>query len=267
MSRATAWTKKAALGAGVMVFRTGGRDVLDAVLDLARPCDAGVPLIRIGGDGDGGYLVPDDLAGIRACFSPGVSSVSDFEADLAQRGIRSFLADHAVERPALDNALFDFEKLFIGPGAAQNAVSLADWVDRKWRDDSEMILQMDIEGSEYGVICETSRALLRRFRIMVIEFHGLDRLFDPFGQQLIHIAFRKLRQDFEVVHIHPNNCCEPAVHDGMVIPPVMEFTFLRKDRLQGKTPVTSFPHPLDRANVAGRPDIVLPRAWYGDGAD
>ena len=36
-------------------------------------------LIRIGGSKDGGYLVPNDLSGIQACFSPGVSDLADFK--------------------------------------------------------------------------------------------------------------------------------------------------------------------------------------------
>ncbi|WP_294610046.1 hypothetical protein [uncultured Roseovarius sp.] len=30
-------------------------------------------LVRIGGDGDGGYMMPDDFDGITHCFSPGVA--------------------------------------------------------------------------------------------------------------------------------------------------------------------------------------------------
>ncbi len=47
--------------------------------DVLRPFDVGHPLIRIGAFSDGGYLVPSDLQGIKACFSPGVSQQSSFE--------------------------------------------------------------------------------------------------------------------------------------------------------------------------------------------
>ena len=65
---------------------------------------------RLGPDGDGGYLVPDDLAGIEYTFSPGVSTESGFEAALAARGQRVFLADYSVDGPAEANANFAFEK-------------------------------------------------------------------------------------------------------------------------------------------------------------
>ena len=36
-------------------------------------------LIRIGSKNDGGYLVPDDLKNINACFSPGVDLNVNFD--------------------------------------------------------------------------------------------------------------------------------------------------------------------------------------------
>ena len=86
-------------GAGLigrnLVQRTNRDKVLNLIRAL-RPVDCGIPLIRIGGNADGGYLVPDDLDGIEYCFSPGVNTVADFENDLADRKIRSFLADLSV---------------------------------------------------------------------------------------------------------------------------------------------------------------------------
>ena len=58
---------------------------MDTALDVVeflqpKPCP--VPLVRIGGNRDGAYLVPDDLTGVSACFSPGVSNRKDFEDKL-----------------------------------------------------------------------------------------------------------------------------------------------------------------------------------------
>ena len=51
-------------------------------------------LIRIGGDGDGGYLLPDILNDISYCFSPGVSQTSFFEKELSENyNIQSFMVD------------------------------------------------------------------------------------------------------------------------------------------------------------------------------
>ena len=42
-----------------------------------------------------------------------------------------------------------------------------------------MILQMDIEGGEYDVLTFESTATLGRFAAMIIEFHCLERIFEP----------------------------------------------------------------------------------------
>jgi hypothetical protein len=62
--------------------------------------------------------------------------------------------------------------------------------------------------------------------------------------------------------MHPNNHCEQHEHWGIAVPTVMEFTFLRNDRILQRQPETNFPHRLDQKNVAAKPDLVLPRCWY-----
>ena len=72
-------------------------------------------MVRIGGDQDGGYLLPDDLDGIEFCFSPGVADSASFESDLQTRfGIQSFLADASVDGPPEGFDAAGFQKIFIG---------------------------------------------------------------------------------------------------------------------------------------------------------
>ncbi len=238
------------------------KDILD-FLSLVKPVETEVGLIRLGKESDGGYLVPDDFDGIESCFSPGVSVTADFEFDLTQRGIKCFLADASVEFPPIENPLFDFEKLFLGIETKDKYITLSDWVSKKVGDSNrDLILQMDIEGAEYSVLAETSEDTLKRFRMMVIEFHNLGRLRDDYGLEYIRSVFTKISKYFDIVHIHPNNSCQPIVFRGLEIPPMMEFTFLRKDRTLKKIPNKTFPHALDRKNSKRRKDVVLPRCWW-----
>ena len=67
------------------------------VFEFLKPKASKTPLIRIGGDADGSYLVPDDLDGIAACFSPGVNRIKYFEDFLADRyGIQSHMCDFSA---------------------------------------------------------------------------------------------------------------------------------------------------------------------------
>lgn len=246
----------------VFMSRVTPRQKLLAFFKAVKPINTSFPLIRLGGDGDGGYLIPDDLEGMRSCFSPGVSTVADFENDLTQKGIRCFLADHSVDAPPINNPLFDFEKKFLGAVNNDQFMTLKSWMQQKAPHEQDMLLQMDIEGGEYPVILDTSIETFKQFRILVVEFHNLDHLLNPMGFQHIQWAFAKLLKDFAVVHIHPNNWRKPVEYGDITIPAVMEFTFLRKDRVKKIGPATHFPHPLDRKNLPDKPDYPLPACWY-----
>jgi hypothetical protein len=105
----TNFIKNAAFAEDVSLTRhTKTVDVLDLIRKL-RPQNCGRPLIRLGGDGDGGYLLPDDLEGIQYCFSPGVGATMDFENDLATLNIKSFLADPSIDSLPVQEPEFTFD--------------------------------------------------------------------------------------------------------------------------------------------------------------
>lgn len=219
-------------------------------------------LIRIGPDGDGGYLVPDDLDSIYALFSPGVSTISGFEKEFAQMGIKVFLAGKSVDSPAEDDGNFFFTKKFVGCINDKDFMTLESWVlgCLPAGFTGDLILQMDIENSEYESILSLPDFLLRRFRIIVVEFHWLDQLWSKPFFNLASRTFAKLLQHHSCVHIHPNNCCGTFVCDGLEIPRVAEFTFLRNDRGILHCHASDFPHPLDVDNTSN-PTIRLPDCW------
>lgn len=255
------------MGRGVFLGRTTDSERLNRFFKTIVPYDTDKRLVRVGGNGDGGYLVPDDLVGLQACFSPGVAATANFELELAERSIPCFMADYSVNKPPLIHPLFDFEKKYLGTVNDEVFTTLPGWMERKAADKSDLLLQMDIEGAEYGVILDTPESYLKKFRIIVLEFHNLHRLFSSSGFDLIDMTFSKLLRNFEIVHIHPNNCT-PAISVGdYSIPSVMEFTFLRKDRIAAKKVARFFPHPLDIKNMNQFEDIVLPECWRGVGHD
>lgn len=237
---------------------------LAALIERLRPVPCGHDLIRVGPAHDGGYLVPDDLAGIALCFSPGVSDNAGFETDLARRiGIQSVLADGTVDAPPPGAAFKAFDKANLGSSTGPGTIRFEDWVDRYAPDAAtgDLLLQMDIEGAEYGVLIDTPASVLRRFRILVIEFHALDMLFASNCFVLLSAIFAKLLADFRVCHVHPNNYGELRRFGTIELTPTMEFTFLRNDRLRPSGTPLVFPHPLDSPCLASKPELVLPRCW------
>lgn len=167
-----------------------------------------------------------------------------------------------MDQPPLKHELFEFEKKYLGTTNNEIFMTLENWVKLKAPSAKDAILQMDIEGAEYGVLFDTPLDVLAKFRILVIEFHGLDSLFNKRGFQLIDLIFAKILKNFDVVHAHPNNCYSPLKCGEICIPPLMEFTFLRKDRITETSDALSFPHKFDRPNVLKNEDFPLPKCWY-----
>ena len=237
---------------------------MEAFVRALHPVQA--DLIRVGPEADGGYLVPDVLDGIVACFSPGVGTCSDFELECAERGMVVFLADATVTGPAAEHPNFRFTKKFIGGYSDDTTVTLDEWVSESLAaegigPEGDLLLQMDIEGGEFASLIALSPELLRRFRVLTIEFHYLAQLAeDPFFA-LAASMFGKLLESHVVVHSHPNNCYLSVGIGGVPVPQVLELTFVRRDFDLGTGFATVFPHPLDADNLE-RPTVVLPPAWY-----
>jgi hypothetical protein len=101
---------------------------LHSLVGKLHPMKSGKDLIRLGPKTDSRYLIPDDLVGIKACFSPGVGYVSGFEKDCVEMGMNVFLADKSVDGSAQEDELFSFIKKFIGNKTNDDFITLNNWV-------------------------------------------------------------------------------------------------------------------------------------------
>ncbi len=251
------------------------RPLLLATLERMRPQPSPAPLRRFGGDGDGAYLLPDDLEGIGACFSPGVSNRKTFEDDLAERhGIASHLCDPSSSperlRTPLLPGLQTFERKWLGSVDDADTLSLPGWIAARCpAGDDDLILQMDIEGGEYGIVLALPEETLARFRMVVLEVHRLGSALNPLVlEQVIAPFFERLTRQFTCVHAHPNNACGEVRIAGSDwnLPEMMEFTFLRNDRFAACPPERRhpplLPHPEDITdNDPRKAPLFLSSAW------
>jgi hypothetical protein len=130
---------------------------------------------------------------------------------------------------------------------------------------------MDIEGAEYRNLLSTSPETLVRFRIMVIEFHGLAHLAESeFLRYNAVPLFQQIDKHFVCVHAHPNNFSKKNAGiflkgENTFIPDTLELTFLRRDRFEAagscSTREVMLPHPLDIRNAGHRKPLFLDRSW------
>lgn len=257
---------------GIVFRKASSTQDIGKFVERFRQHYISVDLIRVGGAGDGGYLIPDRvLTNIDYCFSPGVSDTANFEDELATTyGINSFLADASVAKVPLANDNFHFTRRFLGSEVSDDFMLLGDWIKTSIDDSAEgLLLQMDIEGAEYDVLINEAESTIERFSILVIEFHFLRDLFDKRCLAMISSVFEKLYRNFSICHTHPNNGCGITQLGGIEVPDVIEVTFLRNDlaaELSSGDPI-SLPHHLDCKNVSGEPDIKMPEAWWKANSD
>lgn len=250
-------------------------DRLAEAMHFLRPVPCPYPLVRIGGSSDGAYLVPDDLSDIAACFSPGVANRKDFEDDLLARyGIPSYMCDFSSEgdkfATPLDPNMQFFTKLWLDVDGTANSITLDEWVAQSVEDTrSDLLLQMDIEGAEYRNLSAVSTETLQRFRVIVLELHGLTGLLNEATLESKFLPLlRRLDENHVVVHAHPNNCCGEFILPSFPanVPVVVELTLLRRDRVDiaqdRRLASPSLPHPLDISrNVATKPPLHLGEWW------
>lgn len=245
-----------------------------SIISIMKPKPSPYTLIRIGGGGDGGYLLPNDLAGVRACFSPGVNNRKTFEDELVTLyGIKCHMCDKSSDSSKLKTPLKPgmqtFKKKWLDINGASDSISLEEWVGQLCPNNvDDLVLQMDIEGAEYRNLLETPDQVLRRFRIIVIEFHRLRAIMNSrILDKVISPILKKIDKDFQSVHAHPNNCCGDFLipGTGINLPNTIELTFLRRDRVNvrsdEKMAPIFVPHPLDVVNVRRRAPLFLNDSW------
>ena len=241
-------------------------------LEFLKPKKCPFKLIRIGGKKDGGYLIPNDLVGVEACFSPGVSNFKNFEDHLAiQYKIKSHMCDFSSDLHKFNTKIIEglqtFEKKWLDIEEKENNISLNNWVNKySYKSDRDLILQMDIEGAEYRNLLDTNTKLIGRFRIIVLELHNVQDIFDKKQCKDVKSLLKKLNKTHICVHAHPNNCEELEIlsRKGMNIPNVLEVSFLRKDRFKNKTKFyqVELPNYLDiDPNVVSKKPLHLNLQW------
>jgi hypothetical protein len=245
----------------------GQADVLE-VVDLLRPRGCGLAMMRMGGPADGGYVVPDDLDGLGGLVSFGVGDDVTFDAAFANRGLPVLMADHTVAGPPDAHPSFRFLARRWAAQSGPDAIDLSTAVveldsmigmhgSQGGSAAADLVLKFDVEGAEWRILSTLTDALLARFRIIVCELHGLDRITDPARHAVIRAGLETLTTRHTVVHLHANNNSPVTMVRGVPLPSVVEVTLLRHDRAQFAEVPVAIPGPVDAPNRSGSPDIHL----------
>lgn len=242
-------------------------------------------LIRLGAQGDGGYVVSrDQVLSADALISFGVCDDWTFEKDFVK--YNSNIVIHAYDHTAgsrfiakkiLNEIIKIFSFEFSFSKLTKSIYLLFDYIcffsgnhrhfkERVFnRKDNEndatvekiiarlstsnrLVLKMDIEGGEYRVVSQLLK-YESKIDLMVIEFHDTD----PF-RQLFLDKIAEILNFYEIIHLHANNFSGIAA-DGL--PETLEITFLNKRYPVTKSFRNKLPLSLDLPCNSLKPDYEL----------
>jgi hypothetical protein len=248
-------------------------------MDFIRP-HAYSNLVRIGSEGDGGYLLPEDaIKDITCCISFGIGYNHEFESHLQKeiKHLRVAGFDYSVGVLYFCRlAINGFLKLFLLKGSWNEfkerskrflsflnfwvinnnnrhrriKISKSNVLDIVNSFEGEIsLLKIDIEGSEWEIFPEIDNRL-ENVACMIIEFHEVSKNL----AQLKKIV-KKLEQTHSLAHLHINNF-SPPVNIG--VPDFIEITFVQKkyqktDTMRNELPLIN----LDKKTMPNLDDFSI----------
>ena len=244
------------------------RFILSSLVKKLSPRVCEFPLVRVGQSNDGGYLIPKNLKGIDGLISPGVGNSTSFEDEIYSRFmIPTVCCDGTVYLNTKSKPHIKFINKNLGAKKSDESTTLEEMlgeISKTKSNSGKYMLQMDIEFAEWKILRKVSESTLRKFSIIIIEFHG----FTLIRNFLTYVFFlspglRKLLKDFVPVHMHPNNGGGKKQIHQYEIPEIVEFTFVRKNGNLGRKPYAKLPHEQDSSNVSIHSEIAPLKGWPG----
>jgi len=181
--------------------------------------------IRLGREGDGGYVIIDGYN--YDCFiSAGIANEMSFEIDFIKKypNIYSLAFDGTIKSPDLPKEI-NFFKINIGSDNTNNVTNLKEYV----KDYNDVFIKMDIEGGEWDWI-KGFRDFFPKIKQIVFEAHN------KFSSHVTWTSYTSVLESLQIlnethylVHIHENNHGSFENIKNKNYPNFSELTFIRKE--------------------------------------
>ena len=182
--------------------------------------------IRLGSVTDGGYIIAE-LNDLYDCYiSAGIANEESFSRDFINKynmnENNSFGFDGSIDDyPYQYTKSITFIKKYINSFNDDNNSNLDDLINKY----DNIFLKIDIEGGEYPWLLSIDETQLKKFKQIVIEFHGIND--DTWGCNYNDKikCLSKLANTHYIIHSHGNN----NVGTQNNIPDVIELTYVNKN--------------------------------------
>ena len=222
-------------------------------LRIEKLLNDGLIFKRFGNLFDGGYVMVKDFSDTDCLITLGVGSDISCDAEIAKEISKVHFYDHTVSSlpESVPNSTHFREK--IGYGDSKE-VSLEETLKRI-QASGEIVLKMDIEGSEWEVLKKTTS--LSSFKQIVIELHGLHQIIDLNRFVEMSLALAKIHKSHGPVHIHANNYAPVTIVGNSFLPDVIEVTYLSRSKYNLSNFDFAAGTDFDSPNNSSAPEIAL----------
>lgn len=236
---------------------------LFSLLEIKEP--QGQVLIRVGSEDDGGYILTDDFNPNQLAISLGVGRNVDAEYFLAKRGIKVIMFDGTIEKLPRQHKNFEFTaKNVCGKSEKGRSQDNLIEINRIFADvevllrskvfhseqlklGPQLILLMDIEGSEYETILNIDEKYLIKCLQITVEFHNVFSELTNENSRLIE-CIKKLKRTHEIISVHGNNYGGSIQSGAKDYPDVIEISLLSKTSYEFTKGTNTFNHALSMPN-------------------
>ena len=234
------------------------------IIALLMPRDvAGGSYVRVGRPFDGGYVMLDNFSAdsVAAAYSFGISNDVSWDEAIAARAIDVFLFDHTIDGLPRQHPRFHFTKLGVtGYRSGKDLETLGGLLKQNAHAACDnLIMKMDIEGCEWDVLSAAPADVISRFSQIVLEFHGLCPAAPDPDYLAVVAVLKKINQTHQCVHVHANTNSDRLWIGDLVLPELLEVTYVRRADFQNQlVPNTRrFPTEIDQPTFANMPDFEL----------
>jgi hypothetical protein len=186
-----------------------------ALFDMLQPVAlTNCQLERFGETNDGGYLMCSNLlGGVQSGYSYGIAGYDKWGCDISTK---FNLTVHQYDcfnttQPACPDGETVFHAECVGDKAEKTVEGrLFDTVRNQFAKNGDgskrIVLKMDVEGAEWDSLLSVPDETLQQIDQMAVEFHwAADKEFHWVQDDKYLRVVRRLKQFFEVGHIHFNN--------------------------------------------------------------
>ena len=185
-------------------------------------------LMRIGNKGDGSYVIPKKILNPNTyLISGGIADNNEFELELAKKGVTGMQIDNSINKPPKEHPNLGFKFATLGAKDGPDAVSLENLISGT-PTNKNLIVKLDIEGSEITALQHLSNKSLKRIDCLVLELHNLSSLIQD--KNILQTLVRLKNAGLSSIYLQANNGILDYIISGVLVPDNVEVTFVKKDK-------------------------------------